>query len=162
MNQDRQAQFDAYFLDHRARMWRIARAYAPDTPDDLFQELALQFWQSLARFEGKCELTTWAYRVHLNTAMSWRRRAARRRRLPITSSATEQLIDPASNNTESIDLDIRLKQILEALGETDRGVLLMLLDNIPTEQIADVMGVSEGAIRVRLHRIRKRIEEGNV
>ena len=50
-------------------MLRIARAYAPESPDDLFQELALQLWRSLARFEGRCELTTWAYRVHLNTAM---------------------------------------------------------------------------------------------
>ena len=94
--------------------------------------------------------------------MNSRRGAARRRRLPITSSATEKLVDPASNNTEPIDLDNRLKQLLKTLGETDRGVLLMMLDNIPTEKIADVMGVSEGALRFRLHRIRKRIEEGDV
>jgi len=145
-------------------MWRIARAYAPEAVDDLFQELALQLWQSLARFEGKCEVTTWAYRVHLNTAMSWRRSALRRRRLPISDAPTDQLVDRTTEctDTNSIDLEIRLKQLLASLGETDRGVLLMLLDNIPNEQIADVMGVSEGAIRVRLHRIRKRIEGGEV
>lgn len=145
-------------------MLRIARAYAPEAPDDLFQELALQLWKSLARFEGTCELTTWAYRVHLNTAMSWRRSAARRRRLPISDAPPEQLVDRTTeiSDATSVSLDNRLKQVVAALGETDRGVLLMLLDNISTEQIADVMGVSEGAIRVRLHRIRKRIEEGEL
>ncbi len=145
-------------------MLRIARAYAPESPDDLFQELALQLWQSLARFEGNCELTTWAYRVHLNTAMSWRRSAARRRWLPISNAPAEELVDRATEKeaSESTNLDDRLKQLLAALGETDRGVLLMLLDNISNEQIAEVMGVSEGAIRVRLHRIRKRIEGGEL
>ena len=144
-------------------MLRIARAYAPEAPDDLFQELALQLWQSLARFEGRCELTTWAYRVLLNTAMSWRRSAARRHRLPISDASMDQLIDRATENAvhDSTSLDDRLMQVLASLGETDRGVLLMLLDNIPNRQIAHVMGISEGAIRVRLHRIRRRIEEGD-
>ena len=144
-------------------MLRIARAYAPESPDDLFQELALQLWRSLARFEGRCELTTWAYRVHLNTAMSWRRSAARQR-LPIADVPTDQVIDRATENTDhdATSLDGRVSEVLASLGETDRGVLLMLMDNIPTAQIADVMGVSEGAIRVRLHRIRKRIEEREV
>lgn len=145
-------------------MWRVARAYAPEAADDLFQELALQLWRSLARFEETCELTTWAYRVHLNTAMSWRRSAARRRRLPISDAPADQLVDPSSETIESDsgNLDERLKQLLSSLGETDRAVLLLLLDSINNKQIADVMGVSEGAIRVRLHRIRKRIEEDEV
>lgn len=145
-------------------MWRVALAYAREAAEDLFQDLALQLWQSLARFDGRCQLTTWAYRVHLNTAMSWRRRAARRRRLPISDASTDQLVDraAASADSESANLDSRINQLLASLGETDRAVLLMLLDNVPNEQIADVMGVSEGAIRVRLHRIRKRIEEGEL
>jgi len=145
-------------------MWRVALAYAREAAEDLFQDLALQLWQSLARFDGRCQLTTWAYRVHLNTAMSWRRRAARRRRLPISDASTDQLGDraAASADSESANLDSRINQLLASLGETDRAVLLMLLDNVPNEQIADVMGVSEGAIRVRLHRIRKRIEEGEL
>ena len=145
-------------------MLRIARAYAPEASEDLFQELALQLWKSLARFEGKCELTTWAYRVHLNTAMSWRRSAARRRRLPISDARADNVVDRATEGSEhnSPLLDDRVQQVLASLGETDRGVLLMLLDNIPNRQIADVMGISEGGIRVRLHRIRRRIEEGEV
>lgn len=145
-------------------MLRIARAYAPEAAEDLFQELALQLWRSLGRFKGKCDLTTWAYRVHLNTAMSWRRSAARRRRLPISDAAPDRVVDPATANTvqEEMYLDERVRQLLASLGETDRGLLLMLLENIPNPQIADVMGVTEGAVRVRLHRIRRRIEEGEL
>ena len=140
-------------------MLAIARAYAPEAADDLFQELALQLWKSLARFEGQCELTTWAYRVHLNTAMSWRRSAARRRqRFPKIETLTDQVVDP---NHHAFDVDERLRRLIASIGETDRAVLLMFLDKCDNHQIADVMGVSEGAIRVRLHRISKRIEEGD-
>lgn len=80
----------------------------------------------------------------------------------MSDAPPDQIIDPATANTEQTAtcLDQQIKQLLASLGETDRGVLLMLLENIPNEQIADVMGISAGAIRVRLHRIRKRIEEG--
>jgi RNA polymerase sigma-70 factor (ECF subfamily) len=141
-------------------MLAVARAYAPEAVDDLFQELALQLWRSLARFDGRCELTTWAYRVHLNTAMSWRRTAARRRKqFPATETLPDQVVDPASPES---DIDDRLRLLIATVGETDRAVLLMYLDRCDTQQIAEVMGVSEGAIRVRLHRISKRIGEGEV
>lgn len=158
MKQDRHALFDDYFRDHRGRMIAIARAYAPEAADDLFQELALQLWQSLKRFDGRCQLTTWAYRVQLNTAMSWRRNAARRRKkMPTIEGLSGPIADPCSDTRST---DLRVEALIASLGETDRAVLLMLMDNCETKEIAEVMGVSEGAIRVRLHRVRKRIEEG--
>lgn len=157
MSKDQHALFDDYFRSHRARMVAIARAYAPEAPDDLFQELALQLWKSLARFDGRCQITTWAYRVQLNTAMSWRRKAARtRKRMPHVEALSDQVTDPDSGTAT----EDRVKRLLAGLNETDRAVLLMLMDNCETSEIADVMGVTEGAIRLRLHRIRKRIEEG--
>ncbi len=83
---------------------------------------------------------------------------------PELAAPTGQVIDRATKKTGhgSTSLDDRLKQVLASAGETDRGVLLMLMDNISNAPIADVMGVGEAAIRVRLHRIRKRIQEGDV
>ena len=158
MGQDQHALFDDYFRSHRPRMVAIARAYAPEAPDDLFQELALQLWTSLARFDGRCQLTTWAYRVQLNTAMSWRRKAARtRKRMPRLETLSDQVTDPSSGTAIT---DESVQRLLASLSESDRAVLLMLMDNCATSEIADVMGVTEGAIRLRLHRVRKRIEEG--
>ena len=157
MSHDPSALFDEYFRHHRGRMIAIARAYAPEAPDDLFQELAMQLWQSLARFDGRCQLSTWAYRVQLNTAMSWRRRAARTRtKMPKTEVLSQPIADPSC---DAVPMDHQIKRLLASLSETDRAVLLMFMDNCDNAEIAEVMGVGEGAIRVRLHRIRKRIEE---
>ena len=159
MSQDQHALFDDYLRSHRARMVAISRAYAPEAPDDLFQELALQLWKSLARFDGRCQLTTWAYRVQLNTAMSWRRKAARtRKRMPQIEALSDQVTDPSSGKAVTED---RVQSLLASLNEADRAVLLMLMDNCETSQIAEVMGVTEGAVRLRLHRVRKRIGEGD-
>src|SRR4051794_9633730 len=67
-------------LRANAGRWRaIARSYAGRDEDDLFQEILLQIWRSLAPFEGKSALGTWCYRVALNSAMSWRRATQTRR-----------------------------------------------------------------------------------
>ena len=76
---ERQTQFQELLERSHARWAGIARAYAEASDrDDLLQEIALQVWQSLDRFAGRSSLDTWAYRVALNTALAWRRKARAR------------------------------------------------------------------------------------
>src|SRR4051812_7930864 len=76
---ERQARFRELLERSHARWAGIARAYAAaQDRNDLLQEIALQVWQNLDRFAGRSSLDTWAYRVALNTALAWRRKAATR------------------------------------------------------------------------------------
>ena len=155
---DRQARF-CVLLERSHACWAgIARAYAevPDR-DDLVQEIALQVWRNLDRFTGRSSLDTWAYRVALNTALAWRRKAATRaKNLPQSTANIAEL--PGDRGSEG-DVQRVLDRFLTSLSDGDRAVLVLHLDGLSNAEAAEVVGISEGAYRTRLHRVRRRFEE---
>lgn len=155
---ERQARFRELLERSHARWVGIARAYAAASDrDDLVQEIALQVWQSLDRFAGRSSLDTWAYRVALNTALAWRRKAAIRSQ-KLTRSAADVADVPGDRGSES-DVTHVLDRFLGSLSDGDRAVLLLYLDGLSNADAAEVLGVSDGAYRIRLHRVRRRFEE---
>lgn len=155
---ERQARFRALLERSHARWAGIARAYAEaQDRNDLVQEIALQVWQNLDRFLGRSSLDTWAYRVALNTALAWRRKAATRTKklIPSTTDIAELPDDRGSEG----DVQRVLDRFLMSLAEGDRAVLLLHLDGLAQADAAEVLGISEGAYRTRLHRVRRHFEE---
>jgi RNA polymerase sigma-70 factor (ECF subfamily) len=154
---ERQAQFREILERSHARWAGIARAYAeaPDR-DDLLQEIALQVWQSLDRFTGRSSLDTWAYRVALNTALAWRRKAATRSERLARSTANVADL-PGDRGSEGVVKRV-LDRFLASLSDGDRAVLLLHLDGLSHAEAAEVIGISDGAYRTRLHRVRRRFE----
>jgi RNA polymerase sigma-70 factor (ECF subfamily) len=73
----RDTRFRALMDANHVRLRAISRTWAPRAWEDLYQEIALQLWQSLDRFEGRARLETWVYRVALNTAIDFVRRDRR-------------------------------------------------------------------------------------
>jgi RNA polymerase sigma-70 factor (ECF subfamily) len=155
---ERQARFRQLLERSQARWVGIARAYAEVSDrDDLVQEIALQVWQSLDRFTGRSSLDTWAYRVALNTALAWRRKSAMRSE-KLTRSTANIAELPGNRGSEG-DVQRLLDQFLASLSDGDRAVLLLHLDGLPDAAAAEVVGISAGAYRTRLHRVRRRFEE---
>ena len=155
---ERQARFRELLERSHARWAGIVRAYA-EAPDreDLMQEIALQVWRSLDRFTGRSSLDTWAYRVALNTALAWRRKATMRsKKLTRSTANTAEL--PGERGSEG-DVQRVLDRFLTSLADGDRAVLLLYLDGLSNAEAAEVVGISEGAYRTRLHRVRRRFEE---
>jgi RNA polymerase sigma-70 factor (ECF subfamily) len=138
--------------------WRgIARAYAGQDTEDLFQEIVLQIWRSLPGFRDQSSVNTWSYRVALNTAMNWRRsEQTRRRRLPIRAGYSPALVP--SSVRESGTSEIR-ERLLAELSPADKAILLLFLDDIGYDEMALILGATPGALRIRIHRIRKRLTE---
>ncbi|HLJ93641.1 MAG TPA: RNA polymerase sigma factor [Gemmataceae bacterium] len=155
---DRQARFRELLERSHARWAGIARAYAEVRDrDDLLQEIALQVWQNLDRFAGRSTLDTWAYRVALNTGLAWRRKATMRTK-KLTQSKANIAELPGDGGSEG-DVQRVLDRFLTALSDGDRAVLLLHLDGLSHADAAEVLGISEGAYRTRLHRIRRCFEE---
>jgi RNA polymerase sigma-70 factor (ECF subfamily) len=155
---ERQARFCEILGRSHARWAGIARAYAESWDrDDLVQEIALQVWQNLDRFAGRSSLDTWAYRVALNTALAWRRKAATRTK-KLTRSTANIAELPGDRGSEG-DVQRVLDRFLALLSDGDRAVLLLHLDGLSPVDAAEVIGISEGAYRTRLHRVRRRFEE---
>jgi len=154
-NSLREQRFKSIVDESRHRLGRLARIYAGGDAEDLVQEILLQVWRSLPGYDQRAKLSTWCYRIALNTAISWRRDAMRAKRQPPGNRlATDSLQSPANFSNEAQLLD----RFLESLSEIDRAVLLMYLDDLTNQEIAESIGVSDGAIRTRISRIRDQLE----
>src|SRR5215211_311438 len=93
-DESREALFKRWLKQHSGLVFKVARTFAPSDGDrdDLVQEILLQLWRSLPRFEGKARESTWIYRVALNTALAWHRGEHKRRAAHEPLHAIEELL----------------------------------------------------------------------
>ena len=153
---DRQTRFDTILDQYRGRLGKIALTYAGQDSDDLMQEILLQVWRSLPSFQERSSLGTWSYRIAINTAISWRRKADRKR---VERSADSLDQHPSVRDTSSQRETGLLSRFLATLGDVDQAVLLMHLENLNSSDIAESLGVSEGALRTRMSRLRQKLKD---
>src|SRR5436190_202719 len=145
----RDARFRALMDANQVRLRALSRTWAPRAWEDLYQEIALQLWQSLDRFEGRAHLDTWVYRVALNTAIDFMRRDRRRDAREVSADAPEIPVPSPGSDPMAI-----LQEFAASLGDIDRAVLVMYMDGVAQRDIGDVVGLSEGAVGVRIHRLK--------
>jgi RNA polymerase sigma-70 factor, ECF subfamily len=163
MNEDdREALFNIWIEQYLALMARVARSYA-DTEDDcqeLVQEILLQVWLSIPRFERKAKPSTWIYRVAINTALAWRRRNPWQRRRQfrplLWSMDVEQNDTKPVHERECIE---RLYAAIRRLSKADAALVLLYLDDLSYREIAEILGISEVNVGVKLNRARKALTE---
>ncbi|MBC8353379.1 MAG: sigma-70 family RNA polymerase sigma factor [Planctomycetes bacterium] len=154
---ERESCFRELLGRNHARWRGIARCYAKDGDrDDLIQEIMMQIWKNLDRFESRSSIDTWAYRVALNTALAWDR-TSKKRAKKLNTDATDVNRLVGDSRDSSIERRV-LDEFLTSLSKTDRAVMLLFLDDVPNADAAEITGMTEGALRVRLHRIRNKFE----
>ncbi len=145
--------------DNEARLRKICRVYAADAEGekDLYQDILVQLWRALPSFEGSSQPGTWLYRVALNTALNQKRQRAAR------ESATLDESDPIWRNRiptpeQSLESSQRLHKLYAAIARLDdveKALVMMYLDEKSYREIAEVLGITESNVGVKLHRIRK-------
>jgi RNA polymerase sigma-70 factor (ECF subfamily) len=156
--------FRDWFVEHRGAVLKVARAYTLTTEDcqDLVQEILLQVWCSLPQFQGRASASTWFYRVALNTALGWRRKEHRRRarRQPVleVEDLSASGLDSAQQIVQREAVE-RLYAAIRQLPKTDAALVLLYLDDLSYRQMAEVLGISEGNVGVKLNRAKKALGE---
>ncbi len=149
------------FLDlvreNAARLGKICRAYTRDADEqeDLRQEMLLQLWRSLPSFAGGSSAGTWLYRVALNTALAFTRRRSARRETALDDTDVASDNPRADEQLESEQRAEGLHEAIDRLGPIDKMLVAMLLDDRSYRDMADVLGMSESNVGVKLHRIKK-------
>ena len=154
---DQQALFTNLLEANHGRWRVIARSYATDESEDLFQEILLQIWKSLSTFRGESASSTWCYRVALNTALTWRRAdQTRKRLLPMTGYAADLVARTSHAQSDSSNV---FESLIATLAPTDRAILLLALDDVSYADMVSIVGSTEGALRVRVHHIKQQLAE---
>ena len=156
---DYESECEQLLQRNRGRLMAIARSYPDNDTDDLLQEILLQIWRGIQRFEQRSSIDTWCYRVALNTGISWLRKKGRQKsNLPPETAEMDQLAGTV-DGSDPVEL---LQQFMHTLSPIDRALMLMYLDDQSGQEIADALGISVGAVRVRTHRIKSRLAEWKV
>ncbi|MFO1095456.1 MAG: RNA polymerase sigma factor [Planctomycetaceae bacterium] len=156
--------FSAWVRQHGGAVLKVARAYTRtnDDRDDLVQEILLQVWRSLPQYRSEASVPTWCYRVALNTALTWRRNERRRSNGRAPWIDVESLTETAPDGSlQAADREMveRLYAAIHTLPVTDAALVLLSLEGLSYQQMAEVVGVSESNIGVKLHRARAALAE---
>ena len=130
-------------------------------PDDGYQEIYIQVQKSLANFKGESRISTWLYRVCLNTILTLNRTD---RKMSIFSkdgslSEFEGNINLQSENQNEWDAKNTLVFALSKLSDSDRQIIVMYLEGFSDDEIASVFGLTAVNVRVKVHRIKLKLQE---
>jgi RNA polymerase sigma-70 factor (ECF subfamily) len=142
---------------HRRRLWAVARTYTRGADaEDLYQEIQMQLWRGYAAFKGECAESTWVYRVALNTAMGWQRKAM--------TQSRKAVVEPIATDTPGASMGGRdelaiLREFLASLDQTDRALLLLYLEDTSYREMGEVMGMTESNVGVRITRLKSAFTE---
>ena len=128
--------------------------------EDLFQEIVLQLWKSYPTFQGKSKLSTWIYRIALNTIFTRKRKE---KTLPIRELLSDdfwEIPDTADNHQAHLEESTRaLYEAIQQLSETDRAVILLYLDEHSYEEISTILEMSKTNVSTRINRIKAKLEK---
>jgi RNA polymerase sigma factor (sigma-70 family) len=143
--------------DHQKIIYKICRIYRDSREDqeDLFQEIVYQLWKSYPSFNGKSKISSWIYRIALNTAMAVYRKAS----LPINYvEEFPESIHPRNENRAPENAE-RLFWILRHLNDPEKALVSLYLEDFSFQEIAEIIGISENNVGVRLNRIKNKLKE---
>lgn len=157
MSESEQRQiFDEWLQQHKGIFFKIVRAYAftPHDQDDLFQEIALQVWRSIPDFRGDSKPSTWIYRVALFTATAWVRQEKRRPNIHSLDAVSHTLSMQDQPKDERIEW---LYAQIAQLDPVDRSICLLMLEGFSYKEMANLLGISESNVGVKIHRIKRHL-----
>jgi RNA polymerase sigma factor (sigma-70 family) len=154
MNED---QFLQHISVHQKIIHKVCRLYR-DTPtdrEDLFQEIVFQLWRSIDDFRGQSKISTFIYRIALNTAIA----AFRNNRKKNVISYVDQVpeMSPENEDRALADRKDRLMAAIKMLEEGDRAIIALVLDAYSYREIAEIIGITENNVGVKVSRIKNKI-----
>lgn len=162
--QEKEAQFNEIISENEERIKRICRYYHPNIEDqkDMFQEIALNIWKSLDGFNGNSKIGTWVYRVALNTALTYSGKSVRQMKLVINTEEVKlnQILLDEEDDKLLLEAQYeRLQGELNLLSVIDKALITLMLEGLSMKEIADVIGITEPNVKVKIHRIKKQLSQ---
>jgi len=153
--------FEQILEKNKNKIFRICRIYAalPIEPQDLFQEVIFQIWKSLDSFKGQSSVDTWVYKITINVCLRSKMKLEKSnnktvRFESIHFTAAEKEIDAFEQEKFNF-----LKECIAALNESDTSIIVLYLDDLSYKEIAEITGLSENHVAVKMKRIRKKLFE---
>lgn len=136
---------------------KVSRMYrdTPEDQEDLFQEIVFQLWKAYPAFRGESKVSSWMYRIALNTAIAVFRK--QKVGVEFTASIPEKL-HPA-DTAETSENEERMYEALRQLNSAEKALISLYLEDYSYQEIAEITGISESNVGVRLNRAKTKLKD---
>jgi len=150
--------FNQIVADNSERIRRICQYYNSNIDDqhDMYQEVLINIWKSLDHFRGDSTISTWIYRIAVNTSLSFTGKAFRHMKLmvDIDTPNLTSILDEEDNHQLLEAQFTGLQNELNQLSVIDKALISLLLEGLSMKEIANVIGITEANVKVKIHRIK--------
>ena len=153
-----EAEFGRIIRENKGTIYTVCYMFSKDKEevDDLFQEALIKLWQGLSSFKGNSDLKTWVYKVTLNSCISIDRKKKSRKTQPLMEGIN--LFDKNDADNKQTDM---LHARIQRLQPFDRAIVLLWLENMSYQEIAQIVGIDVKNVSVRLYRIKEQLKQMN-
>ena len=159
MNRKRQ-EFLGLISKHQHLIRKVAAIYyrKPEDQEDAFQEILLSLWKAYPSFEGRSKISTWIYKVALNTVLGGLKKASNKvHRNRTDTSITDEIVEKDEKDySEEIGV---LYQAIDQLSDIEKAIIMLYMEEKNYDDIADIMGMTRNNVGVKINRIKKKLKE---
>jgi len=150
-------EFDELYREFSPRIYKLCLSYSGDRlfADDLHQETWIAVWHSLPKFRNESKIGTWIYRIAINTCLVGLKKEKNK-----ANDSENILAKLVQKETQDNSKEIaRLYESISKLKEHERIIITLVLEEKPYDEIAEITGITENNLRVKIHRIKKELQQ---
>ena len=139
---------------------KVSRMYCDNEEHrkDLFQEILIQLWKSYPAFRGDSKFSTWMYRVALNVAIQDLRKTKKKQQLFFQTNQFKDTSEEKKSEFQDEKLNL-MHAAIAKLNKAEKAIVMLHLDEKSNEEIAEIIGITQNYVRVKMNRIKKKLSK---
>jgi RNA polymerase sigma-70 factor (ECF subfamily) len=152
--------FERTIEQHKGILIKVARAYCPNETDrqDLIQEMMIQIWQTIHKYNDQYKISTWLYRISLNVAISFYRKSSTgaKKYTDLNELTIAIPVEDKSEKERQLNL---LEQFINELREIDKALMVLYLEDKSHTEISEILGLSVSNVGTKIGRIKGELKK---
>ncbi len=157
---NQEQEFSKRVKESQGIIHKVCRMYCDNEEyrKDLFQEILIQLWKSYPSFRGDSKFSTWMYRVAINVAIQDFRKAKKKRQLFFQTNIFKESLEGNSKEFQDEKMGL-MHQAIANLNDVEKAIVMLHLDEKSNEEIAEIVGISQNYVRVKMNRIKTKLSK---
>lgn len=157
-NNSIEQEFMSVIREYERVIYKVCYLYAsPNAPlNDLYQDVILNLWKAFTKFRNECKISTWIYRIALNTCISFIRKE---KNLPEIVTLNREADWMVEENDPIHEMLRQLYRMINQLGQLDKSIILLYLEDKSYDEIAEITGLTITNVATKLSRIKDKLRK---